>query len=67
MQHLLDIFHAVGYAVSDGGRDGRFVVAEDEPRFFERSQALRQHSCRDTFHLSPEYAEAHGAVVTQRP
>src|ERR1700684_3572348 len=53
MQYLLDIFHAIGYPVSDGGRNSRFVMAEDEPRVFERSQAFRQHSCRDTFYLPP--------------
>lgn len=63
MQHLLDIFHAIGYPVSDGGRNSRFIMAEDESRLFERSQAFRQHSCRDTFYLPPEYAEPHGANV----
>lgn len=67
MQHLLDILHAVGDAVGDGGRDGRLVVAENKPCLFQGAQPFGENAGGNAFDLPPQNAKAQRAVIAERP
>src|ERR1700691_2499071 len=65
-QHLLNVLHLLGNAVSHGWRNRLFIVPEDKARALQRPQPLRKYARGDSIHLLPEHPKARRSVMAQR-